>query len=161
MVKFNHTAYIANTSLGWAFKLALLVLGLSVIAPPDSLARIGIGFIKANPVILALAIVLMCWTCVVLAELRARTLKVIVTSELIEFHVGRLVKKTQWIALADVRNIKFHANIVEQKLNAGTLHFETVGTGGVDMVLPQLDAADAERLRRQVAPATPESEAAV
>jgi membrane protein YdbS with pleckstrin-like domain len=149
---FNRAAFVLNTASGWILRAGLLVLGVSVLAPPESLARVGVAWMKQNPAPATAIFAAIFTLTVLLAYNRARSLKVDVSDLVIEFEVGKLVRKNQIIKLADIRNVKSHANLIEQKLGAATLKLETVGTGGVDMTLPQLNADDAEALRQQISP---------
>lgn len=152
MTNFNYAAYTTNTASGWLLKTGLLILGVSIMAPPESLARVGFAWAQQNPAIAVLILAAIVGSAVYLARLRARTLEVSVSDHIIEFKVGKLVRKSQWIKLADIRNVRLNANLIEQKFGAATLHLETVGTGGVDMTLPQLNADDAESLRQRLSP---------
>ncbi|MBU2952198.1 PH domain-containing protein [Marinobacter sp. F3R08] len=149
---FNRAAFTTNTAIGWLLKASLLVLGVALLAPPESLVRVGFAWMKQNPAGASALLTTVVLATLLAAYYRSKTLRVNISDLVIDFEVGTLVRKRQRIKLADIRNIKSHANLIEQKLSAATLKLETVGTGGVDMTLPQLNAEDAEELRQRLSP---------
>lgn len=149
---FNRSAYTINTTLKWLMTGVMLFLGVVLLAPPESLARQLLITLQGYPVYSVMVVLFTVTLFALLSWVRACTLQFSMTDGYIEFRVGTVVQKYQWILRRDIRNIRLKANIIEQKLNAATLEIETVGTGGVDIQLPQLRRHEAEAIRKQLLP---------
>tara|TARA_Y100001933_G_scaffold64883_2_gene65329 strand:+ start:181 stop:666 length:486 start_codon:yes stop_codon:yes gene_type:complete len=146
------SAFVICTATQWISLAGLGILVVVIFAPPGSFARLWLQWSAQNP-LLTLAILAAALFSVLSACLfRARSVKIQLERGLLHYQIGNIVRKTQSIRISDIQNVTSKQNITEQKLGAVTLKLETIGTGGVDLKLPQLKKGYAEELKKRIFP---------